>query len=194
MGGKCGRIATRADQVGFISQAARRCRGPQQLGPGIPCYWCCLLLSSLDSHYVVVSGFQSSFSTELETLTMVASKPMLALLWHHQGWRDRVQVSSGWTSPRNDWPKLDPLSVLDRARPSLHCSGCCRAGAVLILITTQEKHSTSSGRKDSTSIGVMLSLFLWLQKEYGNKLKHFRVFNISVAYTFLQWTSCSVTQ
>lgn len=71
---------------------------------------------------LIVLGFQSSFSTGLEPLTLVASKLMLSLLCHHQGWRNGMRFSSGWKSPRNSWPKLDSLSGPGQGAASLDLS------------------------------------------------------------------------
>lgn len=58
---------------------------------------------------LAVSGFQSSFSSGLETWTSLASKLMLSLLCHHQGWRDGVQLTQLWLEKsQKRLAKLDP--------------------------------------------------------------------------------------
>lgn len=143
------------------SQAARWCRGVQWPGPGTP-------------YVSAVSGFQSSFSSGLETLTLVASKLILSLLCHHQGW-ERWGATQFWLGKsQKRLAKVDPLSGPGQSAASLDTVGAAGGGTVprthlFNHLSGRTFHREWQKRLKGTCV-PLLSLLYWMPEEGRCKL------------------------
>lgn len=129
-GGQCGRTETKAEQPHLRESGSQAVLRSSAAGTRDPMLSVLSLALITRPSLLVVSGFQSSFSSGLETLTLVASKLMLSLLCHHQGWKDGVQLSSGWKSPRNNWLSWILCLVLHRVQAPQTAVGAAGRGTV----------------------------------------------------------------
>lgn len=150
MRGWCGSIVTRPEPLRLRKSGDQAVLGPQQQAPGIPCYQCCL---SLTSSVPLLTG-NVEISVQLlyrarERLTLAASKLLvLSLLCHHQGWR--VGCSSALLEKSQGVTGLSwiPRVVLDKVQPSLDCSGWCLGRSRSRNLSYFNNHSRKTFHED----------------------------------------------